>query len=37
VAVDAVKKWVYQPALVNGKPSPAKTEVEFWFYLAHLD
>ena len=30
-AIDAVKKWVYEPALVNGKPSLVITEVEFRF------
>jgi TonB family protein len=32
-AVEAVKKWVYQPAQVNGKPSSVTTEVEFNFDL----
>jgi TonB family protein len=32
-AVEAVKRWVYQPALVNGKPFSITTEVEFKFDL----
>jgi TonB family protein len=35
-AVDAVKKWVYQPALVNGKPISVTKEVEFQFDLDRL-
>jgi TonB family protein len=35
-AVDAVKKWVYQPALVNGKPTSVTKEVEFQFDLDRL-
>jgi TonB family protein len=30
-AVQAVGKWVYEPALVNGRPSSVTTEVEFTF------
>lgn len=32
-AAEAVKKWRYQPALVNGKPSSSTTEVEIKFDL----
>jgi TonB family protein len=32
-AADAVKRWRYQPALVNGKPSSSTTEVEIKFDL----
>jgi TonB family protein len=32
-AAEAVKKWVYQPALVNGKRSSSTTEVEIKFDL----
>jgi TonB family protein len=30
---DAVKQWVYQPALLNGKPVPMTTEIEIKFNL----
>jgi len=30
-AVDAVKKWVYEPTLVNGRPVEATTVVQFRF------
>jgi TonB family protein len=36
-AAEAVKKWVYQPALVNGKPSSSTTEVEIKFDLAQAN
>lgn len=30
---DAVKQWVYQPAIVNGRPVPMTTEIEIDFAL----
>jgi TonB family protein len=36
-AVDEVRKWIYQPAMVNGMPFPATTEVEFRFNLERPD
>jgi TonB family protein len=33
-AIDAVKQWVYQPALVNGEPAEARTTVKLSVALA---
>lgn len=31
-AIEAVRKWRYEPPLVNGAPVPSETEVEFHFH-----
>lgn len=35
-AVQAVKKWVYEPAMVNGKPVSVTTSLEFQFHPDRL-
>lgn len=34
-AIDAVRQWRYEPALVNGQPADAQYEIEVNFRLAH--
>jgi protein TonB len=33
-AVDAVKRWVFRPAMLNGQPSEGRTQVEVRFDLS---